>query len=98
MKVGVIIQSNTKGQIVIPKQLREAVGMEPGKPVQLLVRGNGIYVSPITAVITAGESESSYKDILLKTQGTWADDDWEETQKQRKMIEKEASERRKNAW
>lgn len=99
MKVGLLTTPNNKGQIVIPKQLRKALGITSETSLNLVLRGNGIYIYPIDEVLTKLEAESSYLAILEKTQGAWADDkSWKKTAKRRKKIEQASSLRRKNAW
>ncbi|MEK7534411.1 MAG: AbrB/MazE/SpoVT family DNA-binding domain-containing protein [Patescibacteria group bacterium] len=98
MKVGFIAEPNKKGQIVIPKKLREALGITPQTHLNLVLRGRGIYIYPIDEVVTKLESESPYLAILEKTQGAWADDkSWDKTEERRRKIELTASLRRKKA-
>lgn len=98
MKVGTITEPNAKGQIVIPKKIRDALNITPGKPLNLILRGGGIYVYPFEEVLSSLETEGSYLKILQKTQGAWRGDDWEKTEKRRQRIELAASNRRKRAW
>lgn len=99
MKVGFIAEPNKKGQIVIPKQLREALGITPQTPLNLVLRGGGIYIYPIDEVLTRVEGKTSYLAILEKMQGAWAyDKTWDKTEKRRRKIELAASLRRKKAW
>lgn len=99
MKIGAFTIPNDKGQIVIPKQFRNALGITSETPLNLVLRAGGIYIYPIDEVLTKLETESSYLAILEKTQGSWADDkSWEKTAKRRRKIEQAASLRRKKAW
>lgn len=98
MKVGTIAKSNQKGQIVIPKEMRKALGIDANMSLNLILRGNGIYIYPIEEVITKAEGESSYLKILQKTQGTWFQKDWDSLKKKRGKIELAASKNRKQAW
>jgi AbrB family looped-hinge helix DNA binding protein len=47
MKVNVS-QLSTKGQIVIPIQLREELGMVPGTPVSIEREGDALILRPVT--------------------------------------------------
>jgi AbrB family looped-hinge helix DNA binding protein len=42
-------QVSTKGQIVIPAELREALNIEPGTQVSMHREGNAIVLRPVTA-------------------------------------------------
>lgn len=95
MKVGIITTPNSKGQIVIPKAIREALGINANTPVNLQVRGDGLYIHPVREVITEHESQDSYLKILEKTAGSWKGDNWFVTERRRKKIELAASARRK---
>lgn len=98
MKVGNIVKPNTKGQIVIPKKIREALGIRENVPLNLVVNGEGIYLHPIKEVNQDLETTDSFIQILKKTQGSWARDDWPKTEKRGRRIELEASKRRKKGW
>jgi AbrB family looped-hinge helix DNA binding protein len=96
MKVGKVTKATGKGQIVIPKEFREALHVREGTPLHISLKGQGIYIQPIEDIIHQEKSEDSYLQILEKTKGVWKDD-WEETEKKRREIELAASKRRK-AW
>ncbi len=99
MKVVNVTTTNQKGQLVIPKKMRDKLGIDSSVPLNLVLRDNGIYIAPIEEVITKVEKEDSYLDLLAKTKGGWAKtEDWKETRKKRKGIELEASEERKKKW
>ena len=98
MKVGSFATTNDKGQIVIPKDMRDALGIDSSVTLNLVLAGNGIYVYPVEEFITKSETENSYAHLLEKTKGTWADEDWDEVQQNRSRIELEASKTRKDQW
>ena len=98
MNIGNIVEPNNKGQIVIPKQVREALGISPQTLLNLVVRGKGIYLYPVEGVITERESESAYIKLLEQTQGSWANDDWEKQEKKISEIESDASRKNKQPW
>lgn len=98
MKIGTIAKSNQKGQIVIPKEMRKALGIDANISLNLILRGNGIYIYPVEEVITKTEGESSYLKILQKTQGAWFQEGWDSLKKKRGKIELTASKNRKQAW
>jgi AbrB family looped-hinge helix DNA binding protein len=51
-----------KGQVVIPKQMRDVLGLKPGVEVILEVRGDEV-------VITKPKIEGSYTEYFIATQG-----------------------------
>ena len=95
MKVGNIITTNQKGQIVIPQKLRIALNIKPNTPLNLILAGNAIHLYPVQEVITKTDRESSYANLLKLTQGSWKEKDW--TSK-RKPLELKASLKRKQPW
>lgn len=101
MKVGIIAKTNQKGQIVIPKKFREALGINKDSLLNLIVRGNGIYIYPVDEVIsfieTKTKTENVYLKILEKTKGRWTEN-WNKLRKKRRSIELSASKKRKKVW
>lgn len=98
MKVGTVATTNDKGQLVIPKEMRDALGIDSGATLNLVLAGKGIYVYPVEEFITKSETESSYLQLLKKTKGTWAGEEWDELRQKRSEIELRASESRKDQW
>ena len=101
MKIGNIVEPNSKGQIVIPKKVRDDLGITPNTPLNLVVRDGEICLYPVEGVIRGVITENIRSKIWQKTAGAWADQGWNEydrKQKERKKIELEASKRRKKAW
>jgi AbrB family looped-hinge helix DNA binding protein len=98
MKIGTITTPNPKGQIVIPKEIRNQLGISSHTPLHLVPRGGGLYLYPVEQIITKHESENSYSQILQKTQGSWAQGSWAKTRKSRKTTEIAASKNRKHPW
>ena len=98
MNIGIITKPNTKGQIVIPKNIRDTLGIKENTALNLVVRGNGIYIYPIAQIITKAESVTSYSKLLEKTQGAWAGDDWDKTEVKRRKLELKASKKMRESW
>lgn len=99
MKVGIITQSNKKGQIVIPIEIRKSLGINSSIPLKIVLRGNGIYIYPIGEVIPAIETENSYPKILEKTRGAWAiEKKGNLKEHQKRKLEVSASKRRRREW
>jgi len=98
MKIGAIVRPNQKGQIVIPKEFRDKLGIDANVTLNLVLRGGGIYLYPIEEVIGVVESEDSYLRILEKTKGSWKDENWAKLRKKRRRLELSASRIRKKQW
>ena len=99
MKVGIITKPNEKGQIVIPKDIRDKLGINEQVPLNIILRGNGIYLYPVVDVIGKTDDENVYAKILEKTKGAWST--FQENKKgaiSRKQIELKASQKRKHTW
>jgi len=52
---------STKGQIVIPKQLREKLGLQPGDPLAMAVDGDRLVLRKITLDDLLQESQRNYR-------------------------------------
>ncbi len=96
MKIGNIVTTNQKGQLVIPAAIRTQLGITDQVPLQLLVKGNALYIVPILSVITVADSDNSYLDLLKKTKGTWTKE--KTISPQKKQLELAASAKRKQTW
>ena len=52
---------STKGQIVIPKRLREKLGLQPGDPLAMAVDGERLVLRKITLDDLLQESTQNYR-------------------------------------
>jgi AbrB family looped-hinge helix DNA binding protein len=98
MKVEIITSANKKGQIVIPKQFRDELGINSNVYLNLVLKDNGIFIQPIKEVMINAEREENYVQILNKTKGAWKNLIPEKNKTQRKKIELKASKIRKKQW
>jgi AbrB family looped-hinge helix DNA binding protein len=98
MKIGSFTTPNNKGQIVIPKEMRDALGIDTNATLNIILAGKGIYLYPVEEFLTRAEGESSYIKLLEKTKGSWKDDNWDMLSNKKSQIELEASKSRKKAW
>jgi len=96
MNIGEITTTNSKGQIVIPKKLREALKITTGTTIQLSPKGNGLYLIPVKSILTIEDEENTYVNILKKTAGAWGKVPAQD--KLKKDLELKASSRRKIQW
>lgn len=98
MNIHSITTPNTKGQVVIPKKIRDSLGISAGMLLKVIRVGQGIYLYPIIDVVTTADSDDSYTKVLEKTRGAWAGDDWPRQAARRRKIELAAARRRKQSW
>lgn len=98
MKILNIVTPNEKGQIVIPQKVREALGISPHTPLQLIQLDNSLSIYPISDIVTLTSTDSSYQEILKKTAGSWAGDTSPKTRSKREKIELAATAKSKKAW
>ena len=96
MKIGNFINTNSKGQIVIPKSIRDTLNITDGTILHIKIMGQSISLVPIQGVISNIPSDSSYDALLTKTQGTWKNEDWKKLTDKRSKIELESSKKRAN--
>lgn len=100
MKVGTITKSNSKGQIVIPKDIRDTLGINDSVFLNIVARGRGVYIYPIEDVSLVSDRSDSYVRILKKTQGAWGKSSAAEIARVQSCRKKElaASQKRKAQW
>ena|SRR3989344_8271762 len=98
MKIGAFTTANSKGQIVIPKEMRDILAIDTDVTLNIILAGKGIYLYPVEEFLTKTEGESSYLKLLEKTKGTWKNENWDKLRDKKSKIELEASELRKNVW
>ena len=97
MKIGIITQPNEKGQIVIPKNIRDNIGIDSRTILNMVVMGNSLHIYPVNRVVTFSETENTYEKVLLRTQGKWGVVR-DKANKKYKLLELKASVRRKKPW
>lgn len=102
MNIGTIVTPNTKGQVVIPKKIRDQLHIDENTSLNVRVVDDGIYIHPIKEVVTNAEEDKRHKvflKILEETRGVWADDkDFDGRQKKMKRLEMKAARKMKKAW
>lgn len=99
-----IVYPNIKGQVIIPKRLREEMDIDENTPLAPVREAGRLVYVPVDKfqprpephhVIEKTEIYQGWKRI----QGVWADDkSWPAVRKQRREIELEASRRRMKGW
>lgn len=100
MKVSYLTSPNPKGQVVIPKVLRDALRISPETTLNMVPADGGLYLYPISEVVTEMENESAFMSLLKITQGAWGKETDQERKnaKKRVEVEKQAAQQRKAAW
>ena len=99
MQVGEITQVNEKGQSVIPKKIRQALGIGKNAHINWVLSGRMVYVEPVKQIVGL-QDRQSFLEILKKTQGSWGpatkeDIEWEKKVRKFRLM---AAKRRRNAW
>lgn len=102
MNIGTIVTPNIKGQIVIPKKIRDELNINKGTLLNVVTKDDGIYIHPVAEVTTRSEvlvSRNALLDALEQTRGIWANDkDFDKRQKQSRKLELAAAKKMKKAW
>jgi len=98
MKIGKLTRPNQKGQIVIPKEFRKALGINKDVTLNLILKGEGIYIFPFEKTAESTESTKAYIELLKKTQGSWGKNTFEGREKNKRNTELKGSSERKKAW
>ena len=99
-----ILYPNAKGQVTLPKKLRDQLDIQPTTPLAPSLSGNQIILTPIVSVQAKPAPQSKAKQAQLynswkKLQGTWANDHtWEKTSQNRHALELKASSQKRQGW
>ncbi len=96
-----ITKPNMKGQIVIPKEIRDTLKIDQNSCLNITLAGSGIYVQPVDEVYTKTETKSAFLAMLEKTKGSLAEENWtawEESEKRYRKGEIAAVKKNKKAW
>lgn len=91
---------NTKGQLVIPKNMRDILGITRDVPLEVSLKGDGIMIYPIERIVRKVDGEDLFDRILEMTQGAWGfeTEEEKEQEKKRRRIEFLASKKRRLSW
>ncbi len=102
MNIGIIVTPNIKGQVVIPKKIRDQLNITENTPLNVRMIDDGIYIHPIKEVVTDAEEDQRHRmllKILEETQGAWTDDkDFDKRQKKMRRSEIKVARKMKKAW
>ena len=100
MNIGVIVNTNVKGQIVIPKRIRDSLAISPQTPLQIIQAGQSIVLHPISDVVRRTDSKDTWRDVLEMTAGSWgeANEKTNQADEARKRRELAAAKKRKASW
>ena len=60
----------TKGQVTIPKQIRDHLGIGPGSEVQFVATDEGARLIAVNENISEEEAARKFKEVLDKMEGT----------------------------
>ncbi len=100
MKNITITTVNTKGQLVIPKEMRDTLGITGKVPLEVSLKGDGIMIYPIERVVRKVDGKDSFDRILEITQGAWGPEAKGERKKEKERRAKElaAWKERRKLW
>lgn len=105
MKIGYIVKPNSKGQIVIPQEVREELQIDENSNLNLIIRDKAVYLYPVKEVITHEESKNvnkKYLDFVKQSAGAWSDsedwDKWDQRQEERRRKELNSIEELRKEW
>lgn len=104
ISVNQIVTPTDKWQVTIPKKVREKVGLEEKKPLNITVEKGKIVMAPIKAFVEEDVWDEERRKKLLKAlrevRGIWAKD-WPQIKKRlerQRKFELKATRKMKNAW
>ncbi|MDG4878861.1 AbrB/MazE/SpoVT family DNA-binding domain-containing protein [Mesorhizobium sp. WSM4935] len=60
----------TKGQVTIPKQIRDHLGIGPGSEVQFVATDEGARLVAVNENISEEEADRKFREVLDKMEGT----------------------------
>ena len=60
----------TKGQVTIPKQIRDHLGIGPGSEVEFVATDEGARLVAVNENISEEEAARKFKEVLEKMEGT----------------------------
>ena len=96
-----IIYPNAKGQITLPKKLRDQLDIHPTTPLAPMLSGHQIILTPIASVQpkSAPQNQVQLYANWQKLQGAWANDKtWPKTRSKRHTLELKARLQKKQGW
>lgn len=94
MKTVTRTKSNDKGQVTIPKKIRDYLGIKTNITLILSIYDNSLLISPLKK--STSSEKATYLKTLQKTQGSWSGESSFEAKKRK--LELKASKNRKLAW
>lgn len=90
-----LTNTNSKGQLVIPKKFRDELNIDEEKTLMVSLIPGAVVIRPIVDVVVDTSDKTAYLDLLKKTRGSWITKD---SGKKKKGLELRASKKRKSAW
>lgn len=96
MKIGKLSNTNSKGQVVIPQEYRDLLGITPEVPLNIVPRFNGLFLEPVSDIIPKVKTDDMYAVVLESTKGAWGNISL--VNKEKEELELKESESRKREW
>lgn len=101
MQISTLTKPNIKGQIVIPKKLRDKLGISHETTIEIIEQGRGFFVAPVSGYsVRASDGNKAWLEVLKRTQGAWGPETAEEKKHRLAMERRErlAVKKMREAW
>lgn len=101
MNVGNITTAGLKGQVVIPSEYREKLGIAPDTLLSVSLVGGGVYFQPVTVIPSKTiYDDGAFLEFLARNRGFWGKETNEEKRLRvaRKKMEIKRAQEMRNAW
>jgi bifunctional DNA-binding transcriptional regulator/antitoxin component of YhaV-PrlF toxin-antitoxin module len=99
MRLGKIVNSNKKGQIVIPYEYRINYGIDENTVLNIIPHPTGLLIQPIKPEVSSTLlDDENFQRILKKTAGAWPEDSLVEQGKQHRIELKSAQKAKNEKW
>jgi AbrB family looped-hinge helix DNA binding protein len=100
MNVGTYVQPTARGQVVIPVDYREKLGINENTLLLVKIYAGALYLQPVTPVAKIPSSKELFLEFLAKNRGAWGPETPAEKKlaKKRRAKELARAEMLRNAW
>ncbi len=95
-----ITQPNAKGQIVIPKKIRDSLGIDTNSYLSIVASENALHIYPVELISSKPLNRTAYLKLLKQNRGRWGPATKEEIEREKKQreVDLKAVEEARKAW